>query len=64
LATKHISQASEGRISWKEFYDKLKRAGRVYRTVQADERSLKLLHQTHEELKKEVAEGRSIWDDI
>jgi len=64
LAAKYISQAPEGRIPWKEFFDRLMSAGRVYRTVQADERSLNLLHQTREELKKEAAEGRSYWDDI
>jgi hypothetical protein len=64
LAAKHVSKAPEGKIPWKELYEKLKNADHVYRTVQADEYSLKVLHQTHEELKKEAAEGRHYWDDI
>lgn len=64
LISKHICNAPEGKISWKPMYEKLKNAGRIYRMVRADERSLKLLHQTHEELKKEAAEARSYWDDI
>jgi len=64
LAAKYISKAPEGKISWKEFYEKLRVAGHVYRTVIADERSLNLLHQTHKELKQEAAERRTYWDDI
>jgi hypothetical protein len=64
LSAKHISRAPDGKISWQQLYEKLKNAGRVYRTVQADEHSLKVLHQTHEELKQEAAEGRTYWDDI
>jgi hypothetical protein len=53
LAAKNISNVPEGKISWKQVYEKLKNAGRVYRMVHADEHSLMLLHQTHEELKNE-----------
>ena len=51
LAARYIGNAPEGRISWKPFYEKLKDAGRIYRFIQADERSLQVLHETHEELK-------------
>lgn len=64
LAAKYIAKAPDGKISWQRLYEKLKNSGRVYRTVLADERSLKLLHQTHEELKQEAAEGRTYRDDI
>lgn len=58
LVAKHISRASEGRISWKVYYDKLKNARRVYGPVLADKRSIKLLNQQHEELKTEAQDGR------
>jgi hypothetical protein len=64
LATKHISNAPEGRISWKTYYEKLRGAQHVYGTVLADEYSLRRLHETHEELKQEQAQGRQYWDDI
>lgn len=64
LACKHISNAPEGKISWQRLYKKLKNAGRVYRTVQADERSLKLLHRAHQELKKEAGKGPTHRDDL
>jgi hypothetical protein len=64
LAAKHISRATESKISWKKFYEKLQKSGRIYRTVQADKRSLNLLHETHAQLKREKAEGRNYWDDI
>ena len=64
LAAKHIGKAPEGKISWKVYYERLRSAHCVYRTVQADEYSLDVLHRTHEELKKEAAEGRQYWDDI
>jgi hypothetical protein len=56
LATKYISKCPEGKISWKPYYEKLKSARRVCRTVQADEYSLNALHQTYEELKQEAPE--------
>lgn len=56
LAAKHIAKSPEGKISWKAYYEKLKTARRVCRTVQADEYSLNALHQTYEELKQESAE--------
>ncbi len=58
LVAKHIRQPPEGKISWKKYYEKLENAGRVYRMVRADDRSLVVLHRTHEELKKEAAERR------
>lgn len=64
LATKHRSNAPEGKISWKPYYEKLRSAGRVYTTVLADAHSLELLKETHDELRKEAAEGRHYWDDI
>lgn len=51
LAAKYIGKASEGRISWKVYYDKLKSARRIYCPVLADGRSLRLLYHQHEELK-------------
>jgi len=56
LATKYISKSPEGKISWKAYYEKLKSARRVCRTVQADEYSLNALHQTYEESKQEAAQ--------
>lgn len=64
LAAKHISKVPNGKIAWQQLFEKLKNAGCVYRTVQADERSLRLLHQTHKELKKEAVEGRTGLDDL
>jgi hypothetical protein len=64
LAAKHISASPEGRVSWKKYYEKLQNARRIYRMVWADERSLTLLHQTHNELKKEAAEAKDIWGDL
>ena len=56
LATKYISKSPEGKISWKPYYEKLKSARRVCRTVQADEYSLNALQRTYDELKQEAAE--------
>ncbi len=46
------------------YYEKLRSAQRAYRTVQADEYSLDVLHRTHEQLRNEAAEGTHYWDDI
>ena len=64
LATKHISDSPEGRISWRTYYDKLAEARKVYRMVQADEYSLNVLHQTHDDLKREAARGKDIWNEF
>ena len=64
LATKYISKAPEGKISWKVYYEKLRSAKRVYATVVADEYSLKRLHEMFREIQKEAAEGRDPWEAI
>jgi hypothetical protein len=64
LAAKYISKSPEGRISWQAYFEKLKAAGRFYQTMLADEYSLGVLNKTHEELKKEAAEGTTLWNDI
>jgi hypothetical protein len=64
LAAKYISKAPNGRIPWTPYVERLRAAQRVSRMVLADKHSLEKLYQTHEELKREAAEGRSIWDDI
>lgn len=64
LATRHRTNAPEGKISWKTYYEKLRSVGRVHTTVFADAHSLEVLNKMHEELKKEAAEGRHYWDDF
>jgi hypothetical protein len=64
LAAKKVANAKEGRISWNVYYDKLLRARRIFRVVYIDERSIDTLHQLHEDIKKEEAQGKSYWDDI
>jgi hypothetical protein len=64
LVAKHRAEAAEGRISWKSYYDKLSSAGRVYPSVVADNYSVKVLQQLHEELKQEAAQGKRYWDNI
>jgi hypothetical protein len=64
LVSRHRGNAAEGRISWRPYYDKLMRAGRIFPSVVADDYSVKALHKLHEELKKEAAEGKHNLDDI
>jgi hypothetical protein len=64
LAAKQIAKSREGKISWKPYYERLTKGQRCYRMVLADKHSLKVLHETHEELKTEAAEGRHYWDDL
>jgi hypothetical protein len=64
LVTKHISKSSEGKIPWRIYFEKLKAAGRFYRAMLADKRSLEVLNKTHEDLKREAAEGTTLWDDM
>ncbi len=64
LVAKHISKSPVGKISWQVYFEKLKAAGRFYRAMLADKHSLEVLSKTYEELKKEAAEGTSLWDDI
>lgn len=64
LAAKYISKAPEGKIPWTKYFEKLKNNGRVRGMTLADEYSLNALFRTHEELKKEAAEGKNYWDGI
>jgi hypothetical protein len=63
LAAKKISGSSEGKISWKGYFEKLKSAGRYYRTMLADKYSLDVLYKTHAEL-TEDPENFGPFDDL
>jgi hypothetical protein len=64
IAAKRVANAKDGRISWKAYYDKLVEARRIFKIVHVDKKSINTLHKLYEELQREQAEGRSIWDDL
>jgi hypothetical protein len=57
LAARHRSNAPEGKISWKTYYDKMRNANRVRPTILADSRSLELLNKMLQDEKKRLTEG-------
>jgi hypothetical protein len=64
LAAKWISKTPDGKIPWTKYYEKLNENKRIRGMVVADEYSVRTLFRTHEELKREAAEGRNYWDGI
>jgi hypothetical protein len=64
LAAKKVANAKEGRIPWNVYYDKLLHARRIFRITHVDAKSIKTLHQVHEDIKKERAHGKNYWDGI
>jgi hypothetical protein len=54
----------KGRIPWSVYYDKLLHARRIFRVVHVDEKSIKTLHQLHQDIKKERIQGKNYWDDL
>jgi hypothetical protein len=64
LAAKKIANATDGKIAWSKYYDKLLAGRRIFQIVHVDKGSLDKLHDLHEDLKREQAEGRSPWDDF
>lgn len=64
LAAKKVANAKEGRIPWNAYYDKLLHARRIFKIVHVDEKSIKTLHQLHDDIKKEQIEGNNYWDNI
>lgn len=64
LGAKRISDAPEGRISWRTYYAKLETRKRVLKLQWADQRSVEILAGLDETLRREAAEGKSYWDDI
>jgi hypothetical protein len=64
LAAKKVANAKDGRIPWTRYYDKLLNGRRIFKIEHVDEKSINTLHDMHEEIKREQAEGKNYWDDI
>jgi hypothetical protein len=62
LGTKQLAKVPESKISWKRYFEKFQTAKRVGPILWVDERSLKLLYKTLEDVKNDEPKGTTPWD--
>ena len=64
MTAKYFSDAPDGPIPWRPYYEKLKTGRRVFHIVHTPESNLKIFKGLHETLKREAETGASYWDEV
>jgi hypothetical protein len=64
LAAKKVANASDGKIPWTKYYEKLEKGRRIFQITHVDERSIRLMKGLDETLRREREEGKHYWDDV